>query len=116
MSSIRKVGVPRATAPREVPLTTLDSLLAQREWKPPFGLKIDTEGYEREVVRGATRVLEQCEFVLAEVSVASRFEGDCSAAEFIALMRGAGLELVDLLDAARGLGGSHADALFSRVT
>jgi FkbM family methyltransferase len=116
MSSIRTPGRPRPSEARDVPLDTLDDLQAERGWTAPFGLKIDTEGYEREVVKGARRLLAQCQFVMAEVSVAPRFEGDCSAAEFIALMRDAGLDLVDVLDAARGLGGSYADLLFKRAS
>lgn len=43
---------------RSVPVTTLDTLLEERQLRGPFGLKIDTEGFELEVIRGATEFLK----------------------------------------------------------
>lgn len=71
---------------RPVPVTTLDALLRERELRGPFGLKIDTEGFELEVIRGATEFLKQTQFVLAEVSIGARFEGSYTFAEFIGEM------------------------------
>ena len=42
---------------RTIQVATLDSLLEDRRWTPPFGLKIDTEGFEDRVIRGAREVL-----------------------------------------------------------
>jgi Methyltransferase FkbM domain len=84
----------------------------QRGWTPPFGLKIDVEGFERQVVEGAARFLEQTQFVIAEVSVSPRFEGGASSAEFIALLRSHGFEVLDVLHAAQSRLGLHADLLF----
>lgn len=86
---------------REVPITTLDRLLEDRGWRPPFGLKIDTEGFEDEVIRGATALLDQTQFVIAEISVRKRFEKSYSFAEFIALMDAHGFALGDMLVARR---------------
>jgi FkbM family methyltransferase len=86
---------------REVPITTLDGLREQRDWQPPFGLKIDTEGFEDEVIRGATALLEETQFVIAEISVRKRFEHSYSFAEFIALMDVRGFALGDVLMANR---------------
>jgi FkbM family methyltransferase len=103
---------------RTVPITTLDRLYEERGWPAPFGLKIDTEGFEDRVIEGATRLLLETEFVIAEVSVAQRFEGSYSFADFIALMKSAGFRLADILD---GLKSSHSgevifiDALFRRL-
>jgi FkbM family methyltransferase len=86
---------------REVPITTLDRLLKDRGWSPPFGLKIDTEGFEDEVVRGATSLLDQTQFVIAEISVRKRFEESYTFAELIALMAARGFSLGDVLVARR---------------
>ena len=101
---------------REVPVTTLDDMVAEHDWKAPFGLKLDTEGSEMEVLRGASDTLAQTDFVISEVSVHERFEGACTPAELVAEMRTQGFELCDLLDADVTPLGVQADALFRRLT
>jgi FkbM family methyltransferase len=53
---------------------------------PPFGLKIDTEGFEDQVIRGATNFLRRTEFVIAEGSLAERFVDSYTLAEFTELI------------------------------
>ena len=60
-------------AKREVPVITLDMLAADMPGR--LGLKIDTEGFEYEVLRGGSETLKRCEFVILEMSVTHRFEG-----------------------------------------
>jgi FkbM family methyltransferase len=122
MSSVLRSALPRPGGPeryevREVPVTTLDQLRERRGWPGPFGLKIDAEGFEPQVIEGARGLLEDTQFVIAEVSVIERFEGDHSFAQFIALMDSAGFGLCDILHAqkiwqSRRVG--YIDAMFSR--
>src|SRR5262245_58752099 len=42
---------------REIAVTTLDELRRERGWQAPFGLKVDVEGYELEVIAGAGDLL-----------------------------------------------------------
>jgi FkbM family methyltransferase len=86
---------------RRVPVRTLDSLVEARGLKPPFALKIDTEGYELEVLRGATRTLTKTELVIAEVSVLKRFERSYSLFELLQHLDRAGFELHRVLTASR---------------
>lgn len=86
---------------RTIPVTTLDAVLRKHPLKPPFGLKIDTEGWEYRVVNEATEFLKATQFVIAEVAVADRFVGGYSFAEFIAFMDGAGFSACDFLDIGR---------------
>ena len=86
---------------REVPVRTLDSLLAEHDWKPPFGLKIDSEGFEYQVIQGASKFLEQTQFVIAEVVVSRRFIDGYDVASFMSLIYSHGFELCDILDAPR---------------
>lgn len=51
---------------RIIPIDTLDTVLAGNDLGN-VGLKIDTEGYELNVIRGASKILEQSKFVIAEV-------------------------------------------------
>jgi FkbM family methyltransferase len=51
---------------RIIPIDTLDNILVGKDLGK-VGVKIDTEGYELNVIRGASKILEQSKFVIAEV-------------------------------------------------
>jgi FkbM family methyltransferase len=88
--------------PRRVRATTIDRIILDHSLPEPFGLKIDAEGAELEVIRGAAATLERTLFVIAEVDVLhARFEGSYSFAQFIAAMDQAGFEVCDLLGIGR---------------
>jgi FkbM family methyltransferase len=53
---------------RRVPVRRLDRLVAERGFRGPFLLKIDTQGTELDVMRGAEGILPQVDVVIAEVS------------------------------------------------
>ena len=80
---------------RQVELRTLDSI--SHDYDGPFGLKIDTEGFELEVVKGAAETLKKCSFVIAEVSVKRRFKGGYRFSELIGELGRAGFEPIDFL-------------------
>ena len=75
----------------------LDSLVAKHGLKGPFGIKIDTEGFELGVIRGALNTLKNAEFVIAEVSVKERFVGGYTFSEFIGEMAQTGFEVTDVI-------------------
>ena len=103
--------------PRDVPITTLDALLAEHEWIPPFALKIDTEGFEHRVIEGGTALLEHTQMVIAEVSVARRFEGSYTFAEFVALMAARDFELCDVVNVVKAASGdvTYMDCAFRKM-
>ena len=90
-----------ATVPRRVTVETLDRVLAAHPCPRPYGLKIDAEGAELEVIRGARETLRDSEFVIAEVSVPQRFEGGYRFAELIIELDRHGFEVCDILDIGR---------------
>ena len=96
---------------REVPITTLDRLVEKHGWQPPFGLKLDVEGYEPFVIEGATRTLEETQFVIAELAVRKRFDRDLTCGPFIELMRSHGFEVADIIDSTR----VYVDVRFQRA-
>lgn len=102
---------------RTIPVTTLDALQREHRFEPPFGLKIDVEGWEDRVIKGAENVLRDTEFVIAEVSVADRFVDGYSFAEFIALMDERGFSACDFLDIGRAVDSTvtFVDLLFKRT-
>ena len=55
------------TQTREIYTTTLDQLLSGEKNLGRIGIKIDTEGYELNVINGASNILKKAEFVIAEV-------------------------------------------------
>jgi FkbM family methyltransferase len=101
---------------RDIDVTTLDVLRAERGWNGPFGLKIDVEGYEHQVIEGAGELLQDTQFVIAEVSITRPYTDGISFADFIGLMNGRGFEVHDLLDGLkRGNGGvEFVDVMFRR--
>lgn len=74
------------TAQYEVDVTTLDELLDHSDCKPPFGIKIDTEGYELEVLRGLTRHWSSVQFVICEASIRKRFVDSYQISELVSYM------------------------------
>ncbi len=78
---------------REIPVTRLDTLMENHSFQPPFGLKIDAEGFEYQVIQGAPAFLRETQFVIAEVSVANRFTESYSFSEFTEIMNRNGFYL-----------------------
>ena len=83
---------------RQVEVTTLDSIIRDnRDIQAPILLKVDTEGHELEVLEGGKDVLRIVDTVIAEVSVARRFEGSYTFEEFILFMKDHGFRVFDFL-------------------
>jgi FkbM family methyltransferase len=84
---------------RNCEMMPLDDLVTRQRVEPPFGLKIDTEGYELEVIQGANETLKQSLFVIMEVSVQERFVGSYRFETIIAAMQQAGFQVGNILSA-----------------
>lgn len=106
--------------PRSVvrkPLTTLDHLLAEKpEWKSPQCIKLDTQGYELEVLKGARRTLATVDVVLMEVSLVQINAGCPLFADVVAFMADAGFRPFDFCSQIRRRDGVlwQTDLLFIR--
>ena len=100
---------------RPVPVRTVDEIM--RAYPGRVGMKIDTEGFEYEVLRGAGDTLARCDFVMLELSVTPRFEGVAPPSRVFAELARAGLEFRDILrSTGDGKGGPRPrlfDALFA---
>jgi FkbM family methyltransferase len=78
-------------------MTTLDEVLSKAgDLAAPHFLKLDVQGYELEVLRGAERVLAKTEVALLEVSLIEFNEGAPLFAEVVAFMAARGLVTYDL--------------------
>jgi FkbM family methyltransferase len=89
----------RSALPRTVEthrLRTLDSLLT--DLTGPALLKIDAQGYELEILKGASRVLPAVEAVLLEVSTIEINEGAPLLHDVVPFMKAAGFVVYDILE------------------
>lgn len=95
---------------RSVQVRTLDDVVQRRDLPKPFGVKIDTEGYELEVIKGAPETLAASQFVIAECSTIKRFEGGYESVDLIDAMREHGFVVFDVMRS----GPRIVDLLFMR--
>jgi FkbM family methyltransferase len=77
----------------QVSIETLDRL---NRYEGPYVLKLDVEGSEMEVLKGARATLERTDFLITEISVMRRQIGEPVFAEMIEFLDRAGLELFDI--------------------
>jgi len=77
-------------------------------------IKLDVEGYEKEVLKGATNALSDAKAVLCEVQFYPYYEGAVSFIEITEFLRERGFQLYNIYDEAEWVSGQlvHADALF----
>jgi FkbM family methyltransferase len=78
---------------QEVRLATLDGLVAAGEVRPADLLKLDVQGYELEVLRGAEKTLAAAVYVIAEVSFREFYRGQPLFAEVVAFLAARGFHL-----------------------
>ena len=81
-------------------MTTLDEVVGSVITSPQL-LKLDVQGYEVEVLKGATRILAHTEVALLEVSLIEYNAGSPLFAEVIACMSNAGFAAYDICGYAR---------------
>jgi FkbM family methyltransferase len=109
----------RSDVPRHVvkmPVHTLDSLLAGLQAPPPTFLKLDVQGFEIEVLKGAEQALRSAEYVLLEVSLVPYNDGSPLFDEVVAWMSAQGWHLHEVFDLSRVQGDVlvQLDLLFKR--
>lgn len=100
----------------EVEVTTLDAALPGPLTRPCL-LKIDVQGLELEVLKGAAQTLAQVDEALIEGSFVELYEGQALADDVIALMREAGLRLAGTYGKTTDADGRdiQADFFFRRI-
>ena len=62
----------------------------------PILLKVDVQGAELDVMRGAARILEGCEFVILEVSFFEFFKGGPQFYDVVSFMKARGFIACDI--------------------
>lgn len=102
-----------------VACTTLDVISKLAPEVNSAFLKLDVQGFELVVLRGAEAFLDKCLFVLIEVSFSPTYSGGAHAGEIILAMRDYGFECIEILDLLRDKKSLHkiieADLLFKKI-
>lgn len=107
------------TANEEVEIARLDNFVGVTEGRHAF-LKIDTQGFEKQVLAGAERVLDKVEGVLLEVSLVPLYVDTWKLEDVVAFMRSKGFVLaqvkpVNALRISDGVSFLEIDCLFRRL-
>jgi FkbM family methyltransferase len=103
---------------RLIEVITLDSILREASFlKQPILLKIDTEGHELSALQGSKSLLQITDTVIAEVSIAKRFEEGYEFEDLILFMKENGFYLFTVLGITHAIGELRprfADIVFKR--
>jgi len=120
MEDLHRKTFPQTEVSRQVnvSVTRLDDLVPKLQLKSPVLLKIDVQGFELSVLRGAIEVLKQVDCVVCEVSYQPLYKGQASFLEVYQFMlqqgfsyRGSLENLISPLDGTI----MQSDAVFMRA-
>ncbi|WP_028526434.1 FkbM family methyltransferase [Runella limosa] len=84
-----------------VTMNTLDRLLKNQEWEDNLWLKIDVQGFEREVLNGAIESLKRAKVVQIELAVIPSYEQGPYLEEIISMLRSSGFTLYSIMSGFR---------------
>jgi len=84
-----------------VELTTLDKIARTTSFKNPIFLKADVQGYELEVLKGATSVLADCAVVVLEVMFEELYEGQSDFRTMVNFMHELNFDFLEFADESR---------------
>lgn len=81
---------------RTVSAVTLDGVCREKKTKGPYLIKIDTQGSELDVLKGAGGILHDTEFVMLEASLFRFFENGPLLQDCVAFMKDRGFYVYDI--------------------
>jgi FkbM family methyltransferase len=100
-SSVLEEHTPQAAPVRLYPMQTIDEIVESKGIEAPNFLKLDVQGYELEVLRGARKTLPRVSAVLAEVNLIDIHRGAPLLDELVLFMRDSGFVAYDICGLAR---------------
>ena len=77
-----------------VPVTTLDDFSAVNSWARPILLKLDVQGFEKQVLEGGSKFLENTDYLLFECSYRRLYDGEPLYAAMYEYVSALGFDLV----------------------
>ena len=81
-----------------VPVTTIDALVAERQLKPPFLIKLDTHGFEVPILEGARQTLQNANLLVIETYNFRLRPGSPKFHELCQLLSSWGFETIDFCE------------------
>jgi FkbM family methyltransferase len=81
-----------------VPVTTIDALVAQRQLKAPFLIKLDTHGFEGPILEGARQTLQDTNLLVIEAYNFRLRPGSLKFDELCQLLSTLGFATIDFCD------------------
>ena len=81
---------------RRLRMTTLDSLVQERQFPLPNLIKLDVQGYEVDVLKGASQSLTSTEVILMEMNLIAIYKGAPLVHESVKYMADRGFHLYDI--------------------
>jgi FkbM family methyltransferase len=100
-SSVLEEQIPRKVPVRCFPMQTIDEVVRSKGVAAPDFLKLDVQGYELEVLKGAHDTLPRVSAVLAEVNLIDIHKGTPLLDELVLFMRDMGFVTYDICGLAR---------------
>lgn len=104
-SSLLPVGEALTSVIAETGYTRTETIQVRRlddvidsAWPGPFAMKLDTQGFELEVVRGATETLKRTEVIMVEMSLAPLYDGGARFADLYREIENAGFRCIALTE------------------
>jgi FkbM family methyltransferase len=99
---------------RTVTVRTLDEIVNEHDWPNPYVLKIDAEGHDLEVLKGAADTLRDTAIVYCETSLAQRFDSGYSFQDINLFLTDKGFDFVDVVSLRRAPDGhvSYLDTMW----
>ncbi len=100
----------------QVPVRRLDQVWAELTLTGPVLLKLDVQGYEREVLEGATSILAQIDYLMFEVSFIPMYEGELLFSDMHEYVQSKGFELIAPVGSLQNKTGQYLqlDVLYGR--
>jgi hypothetical protein len=98
-------------------MTTIDQLIFEGCFDPPEMVKLDVQGYEKEILKGWTQGFEACQVIQCEVSVLPLIEGAPLLPEIIEYLQNRDFVMFDITELIRSPSDGavwQIDALFCR--
>jgi FkbM family methyltransferase len=94
---------PKGATVRRTPVVTIDGVVQEHGLEGPFVIKLDVQGYELEVLKGAVKTLEQTEILITEASLWAdrKGRGMVKFAELISWLDAHGFVLYDISSLSR---------------
>jgi FkbM family methyltransferase len=95
-SSVLEEHIPQQVSIRCYPMKTIDDVVASSKMQAPSLLKLDVQGYEFEVLTGATGTLPSVQVILAEVNFMDIHKGVHLLDELLVFLRDHGFLAYDI--------------------